>query len=691
MRNLKVFSIFLLFSSILIPKAAQAATDWTPPTPEELSMTAEPAAPGAVAIILYQEEASDNRNSNNTVEIYKRIKILAEAGKEYGNISIDYPGGMATIDNFEGRTIHSDGTIFPFLGKGLDQIEEKSGGRAIRKKVFAMPDVQVRSILEFRYEINYTDSAVVAPSWYIQSELYTRKAHYSFVPFVDKGEGSNFIVDKSGQRLSRVAYTSVLPPGVDLKKVGSLQVDRTLDVIHDNWVLDVTDISPIPKASFLPPIHGLSYRLQFFYTANGSADEFWNKDGKVWSKDVNQFANPGSQVKEAVAKISAGSEDQKLRTIYAAVMQLKNTQYVHSGDVAASDQKSPAKNSDDIWTRKRGNPQQITRLFVAMARAAGMKAYVMDVTNRDQNIFSSSYLNFDQLDGEIAIVEVDGKDQFFDPGSLYCPYGQLEWKHTLTGGIRQIGYTKNSISKKVFGGIAGVDVQDQTVSYGTVLATTPSMSYKDNVRQRVAMLALAQDGSVSGQVQLVYLGQPALSLRQGEADTDLAGATKNFEAALKDMLPTGMTAQLTNISSLQDGEKPLILDFMVHGSAATVTSRHVLLPSQMFAANHKQLFSSDTRKYPVYFPYPQVVFDQVNVTLPDGMRVDDLPKDQSVEDSGVAVYRANAQLAGKKLTFHRMFALASIYIEAKDYPKLHDFYSQVNADDATPAILASGK
>ncbi len=325
MRSLKVFFLLLFFASILIPQAAQAATDWQPPTPEELNMKAEPAAPGAVAIILYQEESSDNKNSNNTVEIYKRIKILTEAGKEYGNISIEYPGGMATIDNFEGRTIHSDGTILPFQGKGLDQIEVKSGGVRIRKKVFAMPDVQVGSILEYRYEINYTDSVVSAPSWYIQSELYTRKAHYSFVPFVDKGGGSNFIVDKSGQRLSRVAFTSVLPPGVDLKKVGNFQVDRTLDVIHDNWVLDVTNIPPIPKASYLPPIHGLSYRVQFFYSAYGSVDEFWNKDGKVWSKSVNQFANPGQQVKEAVAKMSSGSEDQKLRAIYSAVMQLKNT------------------------------------------------------------------------------------------------------------------------------------------------------------------------------------------------------------------------------------------------------------------------------------------------------------------------------------------------------------------------------
>ena len=41
-----------------------------------------------------------------------------------------------------------------------------------------------------------------------------------------------------------------------------------------------------------------------------------------------------------------------------------------------------------------------------------------------------------QLDDIIVVVNVDGKDQFFDPGSRYCPYGHLEWKHTFVGGYQ---------------------------------------------------------------------------------------------------------------------------------------------------------------------------------------------------------------------------------------------------------------
>lgn len=67
-----------------------------------------------------------------------------------------------------------------------------------------------------------------------------------------------------------------------------------------------------------------------------------------------------------------------------------------------------------------------------------MKAYPMAVTNRDKSVFFPSYLNMRQLDDYVAIVNVDGKEQFFDPGSRYCPYGQLAWKHSMAGGIRQL-------------------------------------------------------------------------------------------------------------------------------------------------------------------------------------------------------------------------------------------------------------
>ena len=42
-------------------------------------------------------------------------------------------------------------------------------------KVFTMPDVEVGSIIEYRYKLRYDDNWFKAPDWYIQSDLLTRK------------------------------------------------------------------------------------------------------------------------------------------------------------------------------------------------------------------------------------------------------------------------------------------------------------------------------------------------------------------------------------------------------------------------------------------------------------------------------------------------------------------------------------
>src|ERR1700726_4490987 len=85
------------------------------PTPEELQMTAEPAAPGAAAIYLLRDERADDKLHVHTT--YVRLKILNDKGKQYADQEISYEGGQFSTFGIEGRTIHSDGTVIPFTGK----------------------------------------------------------------------------------------------------------------------------------------------------------------------------------------------------------------------------------------------------------------------------------------------------------------------------------------------------------------------------------------------------------------------------------------------------------------------------------------------------------------------------------------------------------------------------------------------
>src|ERR1700694_2523105 len=172
--------------ALLLPATAifARADKWTEPTKEELTMTSQPEVPGAAAVYLYREETTDDHL--HAFSIYVRLKVLTEKGKEFSNVEVQYAnkqgGGGYTVEDVSGRTIHPDGTVIPLTGKPYDKLIEKSQTMKYMAKVFTMPNVEVGSIIEYRYALRYDDHYFIAPQWLIQSELFTRKAHYLWRP-----------------------------------------------------------------------------------------------------------------------------------------------------------------------------------------------------------------------------------------------------------------------------------------------------------------------------------------------------------------------------------------------------------------------------------------------------------------------------------------------------------------------------
>ncbi len=502
----------LSFLSALISfsTASALSQQWTQPTPEELSMTSQPEVPGAAAVYLNREETTDDKL--HMFSIYVRLKVLTELGKEYGNVELSFARGRDgsgfTVDDIEGRTIHTDGTIIPFTGKPYDKLIEKGQGVKVMAKVFSMPDVEIGSIIEYRYKLRYSDQFFQAPQWYIQSNLWTRKAHYVWRP-IDLSTVNFVLTDSRGRASNNISWASVLPGDTEVKQSRLPGSQQAL------MELNAHDIPPSPHEDFMPPIGSFTYRVLFYYTGYTSPDDFWKNEGKFWAKTQDKFIGPGPAVNAAVKDLVAPSDtpDQKLRKLYAAVMKLENTRYTrqHSAEEEKAQGFKEIHTADDIWTRKRGTDDQLAGLFVAMARAAGFKAYVAAVTSRDQSLFTKTYLTLSQLDDVIAIVNINGKDQFFDPGSRFCPYGHLAWKHTFAQGLRQ-------------------------TEGGSDFVSTSGEPYTFSRTQRIADLTLDHQGAVSGTITMTYSGDPAIRWRQlaVEGDSNQPGARHPLQRRVSD-------------------------------------------------------------------------------------------------------------------------------------------------------------
>ena len=644
----------------LLVAAAQVQAQWTAPTPEELSMTSIPQVPGAVAAYLFKEEIADD--GLHMQSFYYRIKILTEGGKDLANVELPFYAGESgiTLDTISGRTIHADGTIIPFTDKPYEKVVEKAQGYKIKVKVFSLPAVEVGSIIEYRYSLRLDDHWFQHPDWIIQTSLFTRKAHYMWRP-TDRQLNS----PDGKQVSSSVAWTPLLPPGVQIKETKLLQ-NFGSDAGHIQLDLDVHDILPLPKEQFMPPMQSVAYKVLFYYTSYRTSKEYWASEGKGWAKTIDKFIGPGSVVKSAVAELvgPADTPEQKLRKLYAAAMTVENTDFIRAHTTAEERAAvlKEIKSADDVWSRKRGSGDQIAALFVGMARAAGVKAYLMGVANRQERFFLPGYMNMGQLDDDIAIVNLDGKDIYLDPGERYCAFGQLAWVHAFTGGLRE-------------------------TEGGTEVAMTSALSYKDVHITRVADLKVDETGIGSGAVVMTYTGDAALMWRHDALRGDETSMKENLRTNLEHLLPGGMDVKVSKVENLTDYEQPLKVTYEVKGPIGSSTGKRLLVVGDLFEANSKPKFPEAKRELPIDLKYPTTTQDVVRLSLPAGMVVESSPTAASNELKGTAAYTLQVAAAPTSITIRRNLTVGKTFVGTETYDELRAFYGKYEAKDQESVVL----
>jgi hypothetical protein len=630
----------------------RALDDWQPILPEELKMTADPTHP-TDAVILYHEEMTDDNAAHSFT--YKRVKILTEKGKELANVAIRYNGTNIHVFDVKARTIAPDGTITPFSGKVFDSTIVKGHGLKYLAKTLTLPNVQVGSIIEWKYS-TYWEGLVYAAHWIVQEDLPQKRAKFTFVPLFKNGE---YVVNEHGVTEDRVYYQTIGFPQDSIK-----------NTISGKMEMELKDIPAFEEEDFSPPADLLKMRANFYYGTSNmqKAADFWKEEGKYWSKDVDKFMGHSSAVAAAAAQVVGPSDspEQKVRKIYAQIQKMKNLTYEQeqgSFEEFLSRKSKEKRNVEDILRKNAGFRDELTRLFVAMVRSVDVPAFAMRVSDRDDVFFQINIPDSNQLTSEVAIVVIDGKDVFLDPGTPLCPFGLLKWQHTVTQGLRQ------------------------TATGGSGLAQTPPPDYKQAITQRIARMALAEDGGLRGKITFFWTGEEAIAHRLSEYTTDESGRKKDLEEEIKRLLPPGTVVHFEAATGWDDPEKQLSATFTVEiPSFAATTGKRMLVPNSLFEGNSRQPFTHGERKLPVYFSYPFYNVDDVRITLPSGLKIENLPPGEPIK-ADYAFYELKRAVDGNVLSLYRSFAMGGISFKKEQYDGLRKFYSGVTAADSEQVVL----
>lgn len=633
----------LLFSAALFAQFA-------PPTAEELSMTSEPKAPGAAAIYLYREETVDDNLHYHS--FFARIKVLTEKGKELATQSVPYAKGYNTITDVKARTIHSDGTVIPLDVKPSDLVEAKVGTLQVNKVVFTLPSVEVGSILEFKWALRYDDNQVSSPDWDLAQPYFVRKAHYSFKPYKNLAD-----ITVNDEPAGKLLYSGMLPPGVEVKE----------EPLSSLCTLDLTDLAPIPEEEYMPPIGSYIAQVQFYYTRFSNKDEFWQNAGNKWSKQMDHFASESKGIKDAVAGIVApgDSDEVKAHKLYDAIMKLDNTDYTRrkSKEELKRAGLRQTKTAEDVWKQKSGSSDEIALLYLAMARSVGIKAYAIVVCDRDREIFNPYYMSMRQLDDVLVIVRIGDKEQFLDPGKKFATFGELDWRHSLVGGIRQ---------------------QDK----GTAIWTTPSNNYKAAVTYRFADVTIDKEGNLKGSARVSMVGPSALHWRQMALQNDEDEVKKNFNESLKGMVPDGVTAELDHFLGLETYNSQLMAMVKLSGNIGASTGKRAFLPGVFFESRAKHPFvTMEKRTTIVDMHYAEVVQDDVTYHVPDNFVVESAPAETSVPWAGHAGFTLKSQTDKNAIHISRSFLRGFAMVQPAEYAALRDFYQKIQTADQQQIVL----
>ena len=660
MRISAVRSQLLFILALSAPALARA--QFQQPTQEELSMTSDPKAPGAAAVYLNIEEITND--PKHFQSFYARIKVLQEKGKELATVEIPYLHDRSSISNIEARTIHADGTVIPLNVKPQDLLIAKTGSFAVGRKVFNLPSVEVGSILEYRYTLIYPDQTYSAPYWELQKQYFVHHAKYFFTPFegflrnglIQPGEMN--LMDSNGIPANTLIWRSNLPPGVKF----------IADVIG-NYKVELADIPPKPDEDFMPPVRSILYRVIFSYSNSEDLQNYWVLETKLWSKQVDRFAEPSKAIHDAVnSLIAPGDSDlDKARKLYKAVQNLENTDFSRKKEESELKQLKlkAAKRAEDTWTQKGGSSQDIALLYLAMLRATGLTAYSARVVDRENGVFDSGLLNFDQLDDDIVILATGGREILLDPGQKMCPFQTIAWRHSGASGIRQSPDGHDAI-------------------------TTAFQDYRSNTLTRIGDIAIDEHGAATGAFRFIMTGQQALQWRQAALEFDLDEVKKQFDRTLGSIVPEGVEAHVDHFLGLDNPDANLMAMVNVSGVLGTATSKRLLLPGFFFESLGKQPFiDREKRLLPVDMQYGEVVTDQVTYHTPPDLSVEGSPQDAKVawNDRGVLVTKTIA--VSGSVTIGRTFGRVFTVIEPNEYQDLRGFYQKVAVSDKQQLVLTA--
>jgi len=207
-----------------------------------------------------------------------------------------------------------------------------------------------------------------------------------------------------------------------------------------------------------------------------------------------------------------------------------------------------------------------------------------------------------------------------------------------------------------------------------------------NGTRRTAQLKLLQDGTLEGEVQETLSGYQAMMGRvylQNESQSDRKKIIEHF---LGRMLGNFQVNSFDLVNA-DDIDKDLIVKYKFTADHYAKTAGPLLLVRPRVVGEKAGYFDpTKPRHYPYEFNAPFLDSDSVEITLPEGFKVDELP-DPAKANFPFAHYTSKTETAGNVLKYTREYKMTTTLVPLDRIEQLKRLFSEITADEKSMAVL----
>jgi len=581
----------------------------------------------------------DTDNGETSLHFQRRfkIKILSKAGFDWANVEIPLRKIDDKIDELRmveavTYTMENGKVRKTKLDQSSVYKEDRSPDFRIMK--FAMPDVQVGSVIEVQYEVK-SPFMFYFKNWDFQKSIPVIYSEYTaaMVPFYNYTyllQGSNkFDEQTSGESMSEQTIA-----GVKFRDMLYTFVMKNLAAFRSEPYITCPDDYVIK----------LNFQLCEFIRPDGSRTNYLS----TWPKFCYNMLTD-----EHFGKIITSDEAKSKSLLKSKVLPdstMAKAKYVYDWVVSSlhwnGDYSSYTyKKTSEFFKTRTGNTADINLFLIGMLRAAGLDAYPVMISTRDHGKFKVDtpfdfFFNY-----VIAAVAYKGQYVMLDATEPTIGFGNVPSRC-----INEKGFVP--LNKKEFDWVSLNDGKTSMETY--TIHLTPAIN----------------SDSTDCEVHLQANGHFAMEYREDYQSKkgEMAKSLLNSDLSLTE--PFVLTNE-------QNPALPFLADFKARYPQNPIDGSIGIKPFLGFISTGNPL-KKPTRLYPIDLIYKQGQRFNITVKVPDGYELNPLRETPSVDDEnfllsfGYTMEDKNTLVINASYQFKKDIYDASVYEKMKNYFRLID-------------------